>query len=118
MHFEGLLTIRFWPILASLPKLKVIFHRIVKPQRCLSICDVPEDNMILECAEEACANYIGTGDNDLLRPACHGKTPIVTPAGFVREFLDADQLKGFTFKSICSGSRSKGRTDTECLKCF
>jgi len=38
----------------------------VNPQRELSLCRDPEDNMLLECCLESRANFLVTGDKDLL----------------------------------------------------
>ena len=40
--------------------------KLVEPQRKLSICRDPEDNMLLECCVAAGANMLITGDKDLL----------------------------------------------------
>jgi uncharacterized protein len=40
--------------------------KLVEPQRRLSLCRDPEDNMLLECCVAAGANMLITGDKDLL----------------------------------------------------
>jgi putative PIN family toxin of toxin-antitoxin system len=40
--------------------------RAVFPQKTLSLCRDPKDNMILECCHEAKADILITGDKDLL----------------------------------------------------
>jgi len=40
--------------------------KIIRPQKRISICRDPEDNMILECCLEAKADFLITGDKDLL----------------------------------------------------
>lgn len=44
----------------------------------------PEDNKILECALEANADYIVTGDKHLLKLKRYGEIKIVTPADFLK----------------------------------
>ena len=58
---------------------------IVNPSLRLHVIkEDPEDNKILECAQEANANIIVTGDKHLLKIGKFKKTEILTP----REFLD------------------------------
>ena len=40
--------------------------KIIRPQKRISLCRDPEDNMILECCLEAKAAFLITGDKDLL----------------------------------------------------
>jgi putative PIN family toxin of toxin-antitoxin system len=40
--------------------------RVVFPQKTLSLCRDPKDNMVLECCHEARADILITGDRDLL----------------------------------------------------
>ena len=40
--------------------------RVILPYKKLTICRDPEDNMILECCFKAGANFLVTGDKDLL----------------------------------------------------
>jgi hypothetical protein len=47
--------------------------------------DDPDDNRVLECAEEGKADVIVSGDHHLLRLESFGNTPILR----VREFLNA-----------------------------
>jgi len=46
------------------------------------------DHRILECAEAADADYIISGDNDLLRVKRFGRTFIVSPSDFWSDVLD------------------------------
>lgn len=43
----------------------------------------PKDDVFLACAQAGRANYLVTGDNDLLCLKAHGATKIVTPAEFL-----------------------------------
>jgi len=61
---------------------------IVAPTVTVKLCDDPDDNRVLECAQAAAARFIVTGDDDLLRLGQFGSTEIVTPRGFV----DAHEL--------------------------
>ena len=60
--------------------------RVVLPQTALSICRDPEDNMVLECCLEARADFLITGDKDLLDI---GRLPfnlrVLTPRAFLKE---------------------------------
>jgi uncharacterized protein len=56
---------------------------VVTPTVAVRICDDPDDNRILECAQAAEATFIVTGDDDLLRLRRFGPTKIVTPRAFV-----------------------------------
>jgi putative PIN family toxin of toxin-antitoxin system len=67
----------------------LLFARCVYPQNRVSLCDDPDDNALLECAQESGADFLVTGDDDLLRLEKFGKTKIVTPAEFIRCFLNA-----------------------------
>jgi predicted nucleic acid-binding protein len=46
----------------------------------------PDDNAVLECALEACADHIVTGDPHLLDLAEFKGIMIVTPAVFLQKF--------------------------------
>lgn len=56
---------------------------VVTPAVAVRICDDPDDNRILECAQAAGASFIVTGDDDLLRLKRFGPIKIVTPRAFV-----------------------------------
>jgi predicted nucleic acid-binding protein len=61
-------------------------HRLSQPAIVLKlIVEDPDDNRVLECAEEGKADTIVSGDRHLLRLESFGNTPIVR----VREFLNA-----------------------------
>jgi putative PIN family toxin of toxin-antitoxin system len=49
----------------------------------------PKDNMIVDCAVEATANYIVSGDKDLLSLGTAVGIPIVSPAVFIDALADA-----------------------------
>jgi len=61
---------------------------VAPPTEAVRICDDPDDNWNLECAQSVSAGFIVTGDDDLLRLGLFGGTQIVTP----RAFLDAHTL--------------------------
>jgi putative PIN family toxin of toxin-antitoxin system len=55
---------------------------LVHPARTLAVVAAdPDDNRILECAVEACSEYIVSGDNHLLRLGSYGGIRIVRVAG-------------------------------------
>lgn len=69
--------------ISDLLKFISLVARVEKiPHRLSVVADAP-DNRILECAEEAEAAYIVTGDRHLLELKEYGKTQIVTLAGFL-----------------------------------
>ena len=59
--------------------------RWVKPAKKLSICDDPDDDIFLECAEAAAADYLVTG-NQRHFPHEWGSLKIVSPREFLRPF--------------------------------
>ncbi|MBN2037249.1 MAG: putative toxin-antitoxin system toxin component, PIN family [Chitinispirillaceae bacterium] len=61
----------------------------VFPQKTVSLCKDPNDNMMLECAVESGADFLVSGDKDLLRLGSIGRTRIVTPAWFIDNILGA-----------------------------
>jgi predicted nucleic acid-binding protein len=65
------------------------FHalcRVVEPRRRVRvIAEDPDDDRVLECAEEAGAAIIVSGDAHLLSLKQWGRIRIVSPAEFIRE---------------------------------
>ena len=60
--------------------------KFVIPKRKLNIIKQdPPDNRFLECAEASNADYIVSGDDDLLRLRKYKKTEIITAEGFIRK---------------------------------
>jgi len=60
--------------------------RVVYPNFELNdICRDRDDHIILECAEESKADFIITGDKDLLVLETYLNTKIVSPAGFLQK---------------------------------
>jgi len=59
---------------------------IVKPKERITVIEKdPEDNRVLECAQESQADFIVSGDTHLLEIQDYKRTKIVTP----EKFLDA-----------------------------
>jgi putative PIN family toxin of toxin-antitoxin system len=57
----------------------------VKPRLKLDVVERdPDDNRVLECAEEANADFIVSGDKHLLELKQYQDTTIINPAGFVQ----------------------------------
>lgn len=56
----------------------------VKPKRAVQACSDPDDDRILECAVEAQAQYIVTGDKHLLTMKRFEEIPILTPNEFLK----------------------------------
>ena len=48
----------------------------------------PEDHKVLACAREGGADYLVTGDDDLLSLGGHGSISMISPAAFVRVMAD------------------------------
>jgi len=61
-----------------------IAELVVPTVRIDLVDDDPDDNRILECAHAARADFIVTGDKDLLRIGTYDSTPILTVAEFLR----------------------------------
>lgn len=64
--------------------------RLVVPKRRVRLCRDPADDMVLECCVAAGADYLVTGDRDLLslsrgarRPDGLGRLRIVTPRSYL-----------------------------------
>ncbi len=56
---------------------------LVRPKEKVEVCRDPKDNMLLETAVAGGADYLVTGDEDLLALGTFGDTKIVTPAKFL-----------------------------------
>lgn len=67
------------------PILKLLFLRSVmlQPQEKVTVCRDPKDDVYLELAIAGKADYIVTGDTDLLVLHPFRNIPIVTPAAFL-----------------------------------
>lgn len=57
---------------------------VVEPTDRIDISSDPDDNRVLEAAVAGNADYIVTGDRDLLELGSHARIQIVTPAAFVK----------------------------------
>lgn len=62
--------------------------RKVNPKAHIRVSRDPKDNMLLEAAVAGHADYLVTGDKDVLTLGTYGRTLIVTP----KEFLDSLSL--------------------------
>lgn len=61
---------------------------IITPVSHISICRDPDDNAFLECAEDAKALYIVSGDNDLLSLEQYKDIRIITAKEFYDSFIE------------------------------
>jgi len=62
----------------------------VNPSKSISVVpEDPEDNRVLECAIEAEANYIVTGDFHLLKLRRYRNTEVVNAVTFLEKFSSA-----------------------------
>lgn len=57
---------------------------ILGQQRLTGVCRDPKDDIFIACAVEAEADYLVTGDNDLLSLGQYSNVQIVRPAEFLR----------------------------------
>jgi putative PIN family toxin of toxin-antitoxin system len=83
---EDVLRLKFrWPDerihAACLPIWRAAIN--VTPKRTLAVADDPDDDRVIECAVEAKAQAIVSGDNDLLRLGAYNNVAILTPAAFL-----------------------------------
>jgi putative PIN family toxin of toxin-antitoxin system len=66
-----------------------VIHSVVRPSQSVqSVCRDPDDDAILACALEARADYLVTGDVDLLELKIFKGIRIVTPRNFELLFND------------------------------
>lgn len=63
----------------------------VKPAQTIRACPDKDDNIFLECAEAACADFVVTG-NIRHFPSCWGNTRVVTARGFLDLLPTSDSL--------------------------
>jgi predicted nucleic acid-binding protein len=63
---------------------------VSKPVSKLRVADDEADNRILECARDARADLVVTGDRHLLKPRRFEGIPIVRLADFLRLFLEVE----------------------------
>ncbi len=60
--------------------------RIIRPARKLSVCRDPKDNMVLECCLAAVADFLITGDKDLLDITNFPfDLKIITPGDYIKK---------------------------------
>lgn len=62
------------------------FEKVFPQKRINTVKADPDDNAILECADAAKADYIVSGDSHLLELGKFQKTPILSPADFLKLF--------------------------------
>lgn len=74
-------------VIRKLEKVFLQHATMLTPNIKIDICRDPKDNMFLELAWEGRADYLITGDKDLLTLKSFKGTLIVTP----KEFLDVDR---------------------------
>jgi uncharacterized protein len=74
-------------IIAAKDPIVEAIGEIIKPsQKIINICRDPDDDNIIACAVEAKADYLVTGDKDLLVLKSHQGIKIVTPRDFEAMF--------------------------------
>ncbi len=90
-ELERKLTYKFrWPAeqIASALHQTSAMAELIESGIVMNVCRDPDDNRILECALAGAANFIITGDDDLLTLDSWESVQIIT----VRQFLDAYPL--------------------------
>jgi len=90
LEAEGKITHEQLKILLSGIGTFILHAKLIQPQRSLSICRDKADNMILECCLAAKADYLITGDKDILEIDSSSlssiglkKLKILNPRGFL-----------------------------------
>ena len=60
---------------------------LIEPKTCVSVCRDPDDDKFINCAVDAKALYIVSGDSDLLDIKEYEGIEIITAADFVERYL-------------------------------
>jgi putative PIN family toxin of toxin-antitoxin system len=81
--FAAYLAEQAWVVSEAVGKFALL-ATVVTPNVRFNLCRDPEDNAVLECALEANADYIVSGDKDLLVLREFEGIPILSPAQFLR----------------------------------
>ncbi len=58
--------------------------KLISPSVTIQVCRDPKDNFVIECAVTGKADFIVTGDNDLLCLIAYREIPIVSPNHFLK----------------------------------
>ncbi len=61
--------------------------RLIEAETSVDVCRDPDDNKFIECAVDAKALYIVSGDKDLLDVGKYGDVKIVTAKEFCDQYL-------------------------------
>jgi putative PIN family toxin of toxin-antitoxin system len=84
LHSEGKITDRQFTALISGIAAVVAVARMVHPKKRIKVCRDPVDDMVLECCHASVADYLITGDRDLLSfQNLPFSLRILTPRGYV-----------------------------------
>ena len=75
-------------IAAEYIKELMVYAKYVEPRIKVSACDDPDDNMLFECAVEARADYIISGDKAVLAVKEYEGTKVITPQDFIQKVLN------------------------------
>jgi len=62
-----------------------VYGEIIEVKSNLKLCRDPKDNFLLSLAKDADANYLITGDKDLLDLKTIGKTKIITMKDYLKK---------------------------------
>ena len=92
-EFEGILIKKFKLISTDISEISSIVSEAAseilhKLNHIPNICMDPNDDMIIACAIDAAADYIVTGDEDLLILKKYKKSTIINPRNFEALFVD------------------------------
>ena len=63
------------------------YIELIEVRSTVNVCRDPDDNFLLALAKDGKANYLLTGDEDLLILKNFGKTSIVTIASFLKTIV-------------------------------
>lgn len=88
-EFQSKLRLKFFipaPIVDKWVQDITLFAQLVIPVYKTIICRDAKDNMILDTALSGNADYIITGDKDLLTLHMFGNVTILTPKAFIQQF--------------------------------
>lgn len=79
--------------LADLVDNLLSFTQFIVPRVAVEVCSDPDDDRVLECALEAGADVIVSGDNDLLRLGSFRGIPIVRPRSFLETLGQGNNVR-------------------------
>jgi len=76
-------------IASEFAKELMVYAKYIEPRKKVDVCEDPDDNMLFECAAEAGAEYIISGDKAVLAVKEYLGTKVVSPQEFIGKILNA-----------------------------